>query len=52
MQLVAGCVMEGSMIFCHKNILGHSMMFHGDLKKRCLSNNDGQPDIVTHTTNI
>jgi hypothetical protein len=27
--------MEGSMI-CQKNILGHSMMFHGDYIKRCL----------------
>ena len=36
MQLVAGCVMEGSMLFCHKNVLGHSMMFLGDYKKRCL----------------
>ena len=36
MQLVAGCVMEGFMIFCHKNVLGHSMMFLGDYKKRCL----------------
>jgi len=35
MQLVAGCVMEGSMVFCQKNILGYSMMFHGDYKKRC-----------------
>jgi hypothetical protein len=23
-------------MFCQKNILGHSMMFHGDYKKRCL----------------
>ncbi len=51
MQLVAGCVMEGSMMFCQKNILGHSMMFHGDYKKRCLRNH-GQSDIVTHKTNI
>jgi hypothetical protein len=36
MQLVAGCVMEGSMMFCQKNILGHSMMFHGDYKRRCI----------------
>jgi hypothetical protein len=28
--------MEGSMVFCQKNILGHSMMFHGDYIKRCL----------------
>jgi len=36
MHLVAGCVKEGSMMFCPKNILGHSMMFHGDYIKRCL----------------
>ncbi len=36
MHLVAGCVMEGSMVFCQKNILGHSMMFHGDYIQRCL----------------
>ncbi len=28
--------MEGSMMFCQKNTLGHSMMFHGDYIKRCL----------------
>ncbi len=36
MHLIAGCVMEGSTMFCQKNILGHSMMFHGDDIKRCL----------------
>jgi len=36
MHLVAGHVMEGSMMFCQKNILEHSMMFHGDYIKRCL----------------
>ncbi len=36
MHLVVGCVMEGSMVLCQKNILGHSMMFHGDYIKRCL----------------
>ncbi len=36
MNLVAGCVMEGSMVFCQKNILEHSMSFHGDCIKRCL----------------
>ncbi len=37
MHLVAGCVMEGSMVFCQKNnILEHSMRFHGDYIKRCL----------------
>ncbi len=35
-HLVAGCVMEGSMVFCQKNILEHSMRFHGDYLKRCL----------------
>jgi hypothetical protein len=52
MQLVAVYVMEGSMIFCHKNVLGHSMMFHGDYKKEMPTNNHGESDIVTHTTNI
>jgi hypothetical protein len=28
--------MEGSMVFCQKNILEHSMGFHGDYIKRCL----------------
>ncbi len=35
-HLVAGCVMEGSMVFCKKNIPGHSKMFYGDYIKRCL----------------
>jgi hypothetical protein len=35
MYLVAGCVIEGSMMFCQKNILQHSMMFHGDYIKIC-----------------
>ncbi len=30
------CAMEGSMIFCQKNILEHFMKFHGDYLKRCL----------------
>ena len=29
-------VMEGSMIFCQKNILEHSLSFYRDYKKRCL----------------
>ncbi len=36
MYLVAGFVMEGSMVFCQKNILEHSMGFHGDYIKGCL----------------
>ncbi len=36
MHLVVGCVMEGSMVFCQKNIVEHSMGFHGDYIKRCL----------------
>jgi len=36
MHLVAGCVMESSMMFCQKNILWHSMRFHGDYIKGCL----------------
>jgi len=28
MHLVAGCVMEGSMVFCQKNILEHPMGLH------------------------
>jgi hypothetical protein len=36
MNLVAGCVMEGSMVFCQNNFLEHSMSFHGDCIKRCL----------------
>jgi len=36
MHLVAGCVMQGSMVFFQKNILEHSMSFHGDYKKRFL----------------
>ncbi len=35
-HLVAGCVMEGSMVFCQKNILERSMRFQGDYLKRCL----------------
>ncbi len=36
MHLVAGCVMEGSVVLCQKNILEHSMRFHGDSIKGCL----------------
>jgi hypothetical protein len=36
MHLVDGCVMEGSMVFCQKNSLEHSMRFHGDYIKRCI----------------
>ena len=36
MHLVAGCVMEGSMVFCQKNTLEHSVRFHGDYIKGCL----------------
>ncbi len=37
MHLVAGCVMEGSVLFCQKNnILEHSTRFHRDYIKRCL----------------
>jgi hypothetical protein len=36
MHLDAGCAMEGSMMLCQKNILWHSMMFHGDYIKRSL----------------
>jgi hypothetical protein len=35
MHLVVGCVIEGSMVFCQKNILEHSVKFHGDYLKRC-----------------
>jgi hypothetical protein len=47
MHLVAGCVMEGSMVFCQNNILEHSMRFHGDYLKRWLLTH-GQSDILTH----
>ncbi len=33
---LVGCVMEGSMVFCQKNILEHSVSFRGDYIKRCL----------------
>jgi len=36
LHLVAEYVMEGSMVFCQKNILEHSMRFHGNYLKRCL----------------
>jgi hypothetical protein len=36
MNLLAGRVMEGCMVFCQKNILEHSMSFHGNFIKRCL----------------
>jgi len=36
MHLVAGCVVEGSTVFCQKNTLGYSMRFHGDYMKGCL----------------
>ncbi len=39
MNLVAGRVMKGSMVFCKNNILEHSMSFHGDYNKRCLLTN-------------
>ncbi len=40
---VAECAMEGSMIFCQKNTLEHSMKFNGDYLKRC---------ILTHTGSV
>jgi hypothetical protein len=36
MHLVTGWVIEGSIVFCQKNILEHSMKFHGGYLKRCL----------------
>jgi len=36
MHLVAGCVIEGSMVSCQNNTLGHSMRFHGDYINICL----------------
>ncbi len=51
MHLVAGCVMEGSMVFCQKNILEHSMSFHVDYIEM-FSNTQGQSDIVLYKTNI
>jgi hypothetical protein len=36
MHLIAGCVMEGSMVFCQKNSQEYSVGFHGDYIKRCL----------------
>ena len=35
-HLVAGCVMEGSLVFYQKTILEHSISFHEDFVKRCL----------------
>ncbi len=52
MNLVAGCVMKVSMVFCQKNILEPSMSFHGDYIKEMPTNKRGQSDIVTHSTNI
>ncbi len=46
--------MEGSMIFCQKNILEHSLSFFGEDKfaiKDMLTIYRGQPDIATHKTN-
>jgi hypothetical protein len=36
MHLVVVCVMEGSMVFCQKNIVEHSMGLHADNIKKCL----------------
>jgi hypothetical protein len=44
--------MEGSMIFCQKNVLEYSMSFHGDYKKRCILTTGGQSDNAIHQTNI
>ena len=52
MHLVAGCVMDGSIVFLSKE---HSGAFHDvswGLYKEMSTNNHGQSDIVTHTTNI
>jgi len=51
MHLVAGCVMEGSVVFCQKNILEHSMRFHR-LFKEMFTNTRGLSDIVAHRTYI
>jgi hypothetical protein len=41
--------MEGSTIFCQKNILEQSLSFYGE--KEMPTNNKGQSNIVTHKTN-
>jgi hypothetical protein len=45
--------MEGSVMFCHENILEHSLSFFGEdefaIKRD--ANNGGQSNIVTHKTN-
>jgi len=35
-HLIEGCVIEGSMVFCQKNILEHSISLHADYMKRCV----------------
>ena len=52
MHHAAGCVMEGSMMFCQKNILGPFYDVPWGLYKEMSTNNHGQSDIVTQTTNI
>jgi hypothetical protein len=44
--------MEGSIIFCQKNIPERSLSCHGDHKKEMHTNIKGQSDIVTQPTNI
>jgi len=51
MHFVAGCVVEGSMVFCQKNNLEHSEVPWGFIKE-LFTNTQGQSDIVTHKTNF
>jgi hypothetical protein len=52
MQLLFGCAMKGSMIFCQKNILEHSIEVPWGLFKEMITNAQGQSDIVIHQTYI
>jgi hypothetical protein len=51
-HLVAGCVMEGFHDVLPREHLGAFYGVPWGLYKEMPTNNDGQPDIVTHTTNI
>jgi hypothetical protein len=49
--LLFGCAMEGSMIFCQKNILEHSMKLNGDYLKRWLLTHRVSQILLPHKAN-
>jgi len=51
-NLIAGWVMEGSVVFCQKEYSGTFYELLWGLYKEMPNNTRGQSDIVTHSINI